>query len=409
MLAQQQSASSSRRTFLSLLSSTPVLLAPPPPSNAALAPPPGTIIPRLAASWSAVNGLVSAKDSGLVAFETAAYEAMRDDAERTGGFDRAIRSRLARSPPGTEAVLDIGTGPFALLALQAARAGARVVYAVEADPQAFRLAEAAVRAATDVPPGVVVLIRGRSTDVTLPEKVDLVLAELVGSVASEEGILATLVDAQKRHAKKPHDAASWIPQACETLCAPASFALHSFVRANGGKPVRLNCRDETLQLLSEPRVLERIVFSDPQLPGAGRWEQAGSDGFSFELSAERIAAAAAAYRTALQASGSSAEDAAALSNAVASSVSGLALWPRLTLAEGDCVLSRGAAGEPRNSHWQTVLPLLCATPVPVTAGDTLEVHSAVDLPEGLAGEAPFYLLEARLRGADGEPVTFKTL
>ncbi len=80
----------------------------------------------------------------------------------------------------------MGTGPFAVLALLAARAGAAKVYAVESNPAAAERARAAVRAATDVAPGVIEVLEGLSTAITLPQKVDLVLAEIVGSVASEE-------------------------------------------------------------------------------------------------------------------------------------------------------------------------------------------------------------------------------
>ena len=57
------------------------------------------------------------------------YEAMRDDAPRTSRFARAIARRLQQRQAQT--VLDIGTGPFALLAVIAARAGAKKVYAIE--------------------------------------------------------------------------------------------------------------------------------------------------------------------------------------------------------------------------------------------------------------------------------------
>lgn len=33
--------------------------------------------------------------------------------------------------------------------------------------------------------------------------------------------------------------------------------------------MRLNCRDQSAQLLAEPQLLEQITFSDPQLPSSG--------------------------------------------------------------------------------------------------------------------------------------------
>ena len=71
---------------------------------------------------------------------------MRDDEGRTPLFEKAIRARLA-GQEGQLTVLEIGTGPFALLALIAARAGARKVYAIEAQPEAARRARNAIRKA----------------------------------------------------------------------------------------------------------------------------------------------------------------------------------------------------------------------------------------------------------------------
>ena len=72
-----------------------------------------------AATWKATDGF---NDTSFISFDEKAYEAMRDDEGRTPLFERAIRARLA-GQEGQLTVLEIGTGPFALLALIAARAG----------------------------------------------------------------------------------------------------------------------------------------------------------------------------------------------------------------------------------------------------------------------------------------------
>ena len=60
--------------------------------------------------------------------DSTAYDAMADDTTRTPLFAAAIQRRLKGQVGWT--VLDIGTGPHCLLALIAARAGARRVYAI---------------------------------------------------------------------------------------------------------------------------------------------------------------------------------------------------------------------------------------------------------------------------------------
>jgi len=86
---------------------------------------------------------------------------------------------------------------------------------------------------------------------------------------------------------------------------------------------------------------------------------------------------------------------------VAHSLSGIACWPRLVLDPGDgdeppiVIESRGANGEPRTSHWQTVLPLLCSTPTPVKAGDLISVRLAVELSAEVE-TPPQYAIEATI-------------
>ena len=78
--------------------------------------------------------------------------------------------------------------------------------------------------------------------------VGLCAPTVVGSIASEEGLHATIRDAQARFVKRPFEPRSYIPYRCQTLAAPATYALHyalgppQFDWAKlKGEPVRLNC------------------------------------------------------------------------------------------------------------------------------------------------------------------------
>ena len=123
------------------------------------------------------------------------YAAMRDDRLRTDAYAAAITERVQnfqqnsqkhlqtsqqttsesektsklKPNPYGPVVLDLGTGPFALLATIAARAGARRVYALERTPQVAREATQFVRRAQLEE--VISVIEGNSLEVTLPEKV----------------------------------------------------------------------------------------------------------------------------------------------------------------------------------------------------------------------------------------------
>lgn len=165
----------------------------------------------------------------MISFEEQAYEVMRDDEWRTSQFIRAIEQRLD-GKDGKPIVLDISTGPFALLALAAARAGAKHVHAIEVNPKAAAAAAEAIKqakASGAVPRGLVTVHQGLSTAIELDVKVDLVVAEIIGSVASEEALHATVRDAQARLIARPHDPASYIPVRAQTIAAPASYYLHT--------------------------------------------------------------------------------------------------------------------------------------------------------------------------------------
>jgi protein arginine N-methyltransferase 1 len=94
-------------------------------------------------------------------------------------------------------VLDIGTGTgvFAFLAV---RFGAGKVYAVEGG-HAIEVARAC---AANVPGSErIVWIQGLSTDIDLPERVDVVIGDLHGSLPFHTGNIAAFMDARARHMK----------------------------------------------------------------------------------------------------------------------------------------------------------------------------------------------------------------
>jgi len=117
---------------------------------------------RLSADWKATDGF---RDASFCSFDPARYQGMINDDARTSAFAEAIH-RAIRGREGELVVLDIGTGPAALLALIAARAGARRVYAVEVQSEVAALAREAVAQAVvegDVEDGVVQVFEGFST------------------------------------------------------------------------------------------------------------------------------------------------------------------------------------------------------------------------------------------------------
>jgi precorrin-6B methylase 2 len=149
---------------------------------------------------------------------------MLHDDRRTRDFISALTAAVQ---PG-DVVLDIGTGS-GVLAVALARAGARQVYAIEASDIAGVAAQVfAANGVTDR----VTLVPGWSRQIDLPERADLLVAEIIGNEPFEEEILETTLDARRRLLKP---GARLVPHALELLARPlllpeAEFRQRAFGR-----------------------------------------------------------------------------------------------------------------------------------------------------------------------------------
>jgi hypothetical protein len=133
------------------------------------------------------------------------YEAMETDEIRNRAYEEAIRDSVAG-----KVVLELGTGRKALWAVCCARAGAKRVYAVEANRRAF---ESSVRFVRSKKFDNIHLIHGFSDKISLPERCEILVHDLVGDIGSSEGMIPFIEDA-KRRLLTPD--AVHIPQRCTT-------------------------------------------------------------------------------------------------------------------------------------------------------------------------------------------------
>jgi hypothetical protein len=120
----------------------------------------------------------------------AVHAEMLHDASRMSAYFAAI-AEVVR--PG-DVVVDLGTGT-GVLALAAAKAGARHVYAIE-ESEIADVAED-VFAANGVADRVTV-VRGRSSKIDLPERANVLVTETLGNDPLDEGLLYFLNDARER-------------------------------------------------------------------------------------------------------------------------------------------------------------------------------------------------------------------
>jgi hypothetical protein len=194
------------------------------------------------------------------------YEVMETDEVRNQPYRDVIRA----SVPG-QVVLELGTGRKALWAITCAQAGAKRVYAIEANRKSYESSLEFVKSQ-----GIdnVHLICGFSDRVELPERCQVLVHDLVGDIGSSEGMIPFIEDAKRRLLTSD---AVHIPQRCTThvvLAEDPRLSLAERALSYGMRGLR---RFDDLSFvrffgfpkaawLSEPAVFEDIVFNQaPQL------------------------------------------------------------------------------------------------------------------------------------------------
>ena len=131
------------------------------------------------------------------------------DEHRVGAYRRAIEAVIQRG----DVVVDVGAGT-GLLAFLCLQAGASRVHAIERSP----IIDAARRLADENGfSDRVVFHSSDSRDTALPERADLMVSELIGHMAFEEGMVESLFDARSRFLKP---GGRMIPQAVTLNAAP---------------------------------------------------------------------------------------------------------------------------------------------------------------------------------------------
>ena len=270
------------------------------------------------------------------------YGEMAADSVRMDAYARAIARAVK---PGC-VVVDIGagTGIFSLLA---ARAGARQVHAVEPNPAVWVLADVAREAGLSER---IVVHHRTSYELELPEKADVIVSDLRGSVPLHEEHLAALRDARAR------------------LLAPGGVLLPArdelFVAAVESEPIARS-------LARGARGFERRGFAAESIHRSVLNSPIRDGG---EISASHVVSTAAAWATVVYGESSGPfEGEVELRARRGGTIHALALWFAATIFE-----DLGFTTEPGTASVYSRLLLPVQEPVDVEPGDRIRVIVRAD-------------------------------
>lgn len=136
-----------------------------------------------------------------------AHQTMLADEKRTEAFYNALKESII---PGKSVVMDIGTGT-GILAMMAAKLGAKRVFAIETSP-IVNLAREISR--DNGFAKKIKFIKGYSSDLKLNIKADVIVSETIGFTGLEENIVDIMLDACRRFSHK------------DTILIPSNISVH---------------------------------------------------------------------------------------------------------------------------------------------------------------------------------------
>jgi protein arginine N-methyltransferase 1 len=301
-----------------------------------------------------------------VIYSLADYDTMFADVVRP----REYLASIASTVKPDDVVVEIGTG-VGYFAVAACRAGARRVYAIELNPCGAIAPE--VFAANDCADRVT-LVRGDSRHLSLPERGDVLLADLRGVMPFEGTHLPTIIDARSRLLRPGarfitrRDTIWAAPSAADEKFAASQLTPgerpHGIVRGPVARRIRGDwhrARLTSAQLFAPPELVTSLDYSSlagPDAHGKASWTIA-HDGV----------------------------------------IQGIALWFDAELGGGFGFSNAPAA--PPVIYGQAFFPL--AQPITAHAGDRL----TVDLRAKFVGEQYVFAWDSEFVPQNGAPMAFR--
>lgn len=204
----------------------------------------------------------SAETGAVEVYNEEGYAAMTTDLRRNKVYNLAVAAAAAS---GAKHILEIGPGADACLTSMACSSGVTVT-AVEGNPTSAASASAVLARNFKTAQWTVIQGMSSETEGAVGETItrggfDVVLQEILGNIASREGVVQIILDLQKR-LLKPRPT-FWLPAACATFFTPVNLVLKS-VRDNLEGPRGALLLGAPPASSAHVRV-SRLMLDDPQL------------------------------------------------------------------------------------------------------------------------------------------------
>lgn len=187
------------------------------------------------------------------------HQKMIADKVRTEAYRTAIMETIRYG----DIVLDLGTG-LGILAFFACQAGAQKVYAIEEQSQMIAIANRICW--ENRFQDKITFIKDHSTKVKLPEKVDVIFTEILGTFALDENLLPSIIDVRTRFLKP---GGTLIPSKVKLFLVAIESEIHySNVEFWDSPLYGINfkaARNEVAKIPYPIRIKESECLSDPVL------------------------------------------------------------------------------------------------------------------------------------------------
>jgi len=302
------------------------------------------------------------------------------DRVRMNAYREAIEMRC---PDKVVCEIGVGLGPLSLMALQA---GAERVYGIECDEETLQLAVEVLRA-NGFGSDRFIPICGMSTEVDLPERVDVILSETLDSAGIGENTVHFMADAKRRFLKAD---GCFLPEKLDCYVALASPDQHGDQVRQWNEELKELGLDFTAVLPTLRHTQQIVSVTDEEL--FSEWIPWQAIDFNDPSSFQNLAGVAAQGRR-------------------EGVITGIAMAFDATLAPG--VHIRTFPGDPE-THWKQGFCAFPMSPVTYRAGDVVyvELHLEAGPARGIEmeqkvvsgpAEQVIAYIRQRIAESNGEP------